>query len=207
MKVFYTFEITYHFSRNMHLAKSATLELRRRCQFLKWTFWLWRRRYYIWRYARVLDWQQYKVAGPVPFSPQLKAKIRAQIEEWQQTAPNSTEGKWLEVDAGLGYACFVSAEGEAFIEYWNEDLSPATEADRDRSVCGRTTALVLGLLNLPELATALPQRPPAAKNCSHCAGVGWHNVYLFYVICLICGGLGWRVWEGNIQKEREDSFT
>jgi hypothetical protein len=186
-----------HFSDAMDLNQPLKFSLHHCYLFFKETSTLWCRRYYIWRYARVLDWEQYKVEGPIPFPPVLKAKIRGQLEYRERQYPNSTDGKWLDVDAGLGYDCYVCEEGEAFMEHWKEDLSLATEEDRDRTVVGRTMALVLGLLNFPELAMALPRRPSYARDCGHCGGLGWHKFLLAYIICSTCGGLGWRVWEGE----------
>ena len=75
------------------------------------------------------------------------------------------------VDGGPMYCCFISPEGDAFIEsYWlDENLSTQVERSRRAEI----ETVVLGPRNLPFLAELVPQRPPDADTCCACSGKGF----------------------------------
>jgi hypothetical protein len=106
----------------------------------------------------------------------------------------SQDGTAIMVQGGPFYGCFLSPQGDAFIETYDFDLGPlpreSTKVDRSRRA--QVTTIVLAAKFDPTFAPLipqLPQRTPEAVACKSCDGTGWH--FGGKVICQPCCGLGW----------------
>jgi hypothetical protein len=130
-----------------------------------------------------------KLVELVQSSPQLRDHLKRCLSERRankQFKSLSGDGSALRVDGSLGYDCYVSPEGDAWIETY-DDLPPVA----DRSSRGRIMALVLGMRTQPLLGELLPSRTESAETCRACAGVGFIPIGPGRVICHDCCGLGW----------------
>jgi hypothetical protein len=118
----------------------------------------------------------------------IAAEIERRIDLIRNGAPGelSLDRKALMVSGGIGYACFIAPDGDAFLyEYDLED--PTIEYQRDRRA--QVLTLVLGSKHISELSTLLPSRPTSAPDCEACSGLG--RVTPIQILCDACHGLGW----------------
>lgn len=122
-------------------------------------------------------------------SKPIREYLQNRIAEIRDGSPGSLsdDGLALMVDGGLGYGCFVSPEGDAFVEEYFEEPTR-----RDGTRRGQIKALVLGMRRHPVLSELLPTRPEDAVSCDACTGEGFLKFNgVPYFICHQCCGLGW----------------
>jgi hypothetical protein len=133
---------------------------------------------------------------------ELRAFIQERIAAIKEGAPGdlSEDGSALFVHGGPMYECFISPDGDLFIETldWADG-----RVQLDRSRRAQIETLVLGALNYPILANFVPLRPPDAATCETCSGKGlvrlengnsktWHGSKTWPgSLCRPCSGLGW----------------
>jgi len=131
--------------------------------------------------------------GMIPDKARLKEIIQQRIAEVRAGAPGqlSPDGTALCVAGSLGCDCYVTPEGEAFIETY--DLGDASPPVPDRSRRGQIAALVFGSQNFPDLAAILPAPTADAISCRRCEGSGYMTVGPIkgFLLCTECCGLGW----------------
>ena len=122
------------------------------------------------------------------FPAEISNEIRARLEEARVRFPAalSLDQQALLVDGGIGYACFISPDGDVYYESY--DWTKDEPARVDRSPQAQLRVLVLGARLIPSLREMLPARPPAALSCAQCGGTGWQERIF---ICQTCSGLGW----------------
>jgi hypothetical protein len=122
------------------------------------------------------------------FPAELTNELRTRLAEARQRFPAalSKDQQALLVDGGIGYACFISPEGDVYYETY--DWSSDEPAQVDRSPQAQLRVLVLGARLFPSLRELLPVRPAQAAACAQCAGTGWQERIF---ICFGCSGLGW----------------
>lgn len=132
------------------------------------------------------------------FSDELKTKIQTRIDRAKKLHPAalSENGKAILVDGSIGYGCFVSADGDVFMEIYKLGTDEPSVFDRSRKA--QIAVLVLGSRTIPKLDEMLPERPSVAPDCKTCNGVGWIHQELFResigsngFLCPDCSGLGW----------------
>ena len=131
------------------------------------------------------------------FSPQLSSEIQARINRAVDSHPAalSDDRNALLVDGGIGYGCFVSPDGDIFMETY--DVGSDEPPTFDRSRRAEIACLKLGSRTLPQLAELLPSRPSDAPSCETCDGSGWlfqevfRNQAVDGMLCHECCGLGW----------------
>lgn len=98
------------------------------------------------------------------------------------------------IQGGPLYGCFLSPQGDAFVETYDYELGPTplewTKVDRTRRA--EITTVVLAAKHDSSFAsviTQLPQRTAHAIDCPLCHGAGWHLGGS--VVCHAYCGLGW----------------
>lgn len=132
------------------------------------------------------------------FPDELKTEIQARIDRAKKLHPAalSEDGKAILVDGSIGYGCFVSADGDIFMETYDVGTDEPSTFDRSRKA--QIAVLVLGSRTVPKLADLLPARPEDAPDCKTCGGNGWLHQELFRerlgsngILCQDCSGLGW----------------
>lgn len=132
------------------------------------------------------------------FPPELRTEIQSHIDQAKELYPASLseDGKALLVDGSIGYGCYVSADGDIFMETYELGTDEPSVFDRSRKA--QIAVLVLGSRTLPKLAEMLPKRPSDALDCTTCNGIGWLHQELFRerfdsngILCPDCSGLGW----------------
>ena len=126
--------------------------------------------------------------------PELKAEIQARFDRARQSHPSSLspDRTGIRVDGSIGYDCYVSPDGDIFMETY--DLSNDEPPVADRSREAQIACLILGSRTMPSLAQLLPMRPTEALTCDTCKGSGWlHHGVLGPrgILCHECSGLGW----------------
>jgi hypothetical protein len=126
--------------------------------------------------------------------PELKSEIQTRLDRAKESHPSSLspDRTAIRVDGSIGYDCYVSPDGDIFMETY--DLSNDEPPVADRSRQAQIACLILGSRTLPNLAQLLPIRPPEAPTCDTCEGVGWlHQGVLGPrgILCHECSGLGW----------------
>lgn len=130
-------------------------------------------------------------------SAQLRAYIQERIASIKEGAPGwlSGDGTALMVDGGPMYCCFISPDGETFIESYWTDENNSTLVDRSRRA--QIETLVLGSRNHPILAELVPPRTADADTCEACSGIGFVRFEHGRIktepilLCKHCSGLGW----------------
>jgi hypothetical protein len=118
--------------------------------------------------------------------------LQRQIAQIRRGAPGrlSSDGAAFCVFGSLGVDCYVSPDGDAFVEEY--DIGDDSPAIRIGGPHGRIKALVLGAQRYPVLSEFLPTRPEDAVACEVCGGEGFLNfITRGYFICHDCCGLGW----------------
>ena len=100
------------------------------------------------------------------------------------------------VYGSIGYGCYVSPDGDVYVETY--DIGSDAPPVIDRSRGAQIQVLILGSRYLPKLADLLPKRPPEVPECGKCSGSGrvlqgltvfgkdWEGL-----LCDECNGLGW----------------
>ena len=126
--------------------------------------------------------------------PEIKSEIQARFERAKESPPGrlSKDRKAVHICGSIGYDCYISPDGDIFMETY--DLSNDEPPVAERSRQAQIACLVLGTEYLPALAQLLPERPPDAPMCDTCKGVGWlHRGVLGPkgILCHDCSGLGW----------------
>jgi len=105
----------------------------------------------------------------------LYDKSRSEIEVG--TAPQwliSSDGTAVLTHGSIGYCCYISPDGEAFMEEVWDHPDPLTAPIRiNRSKRSHVAAIVLSLPNHPLLRELLPVQGPSSMSCGECAGEGW----------------------------------
>jgi len=134
-----------------------------------------------------------KLTGRWQVPQPLRAQIEKRIAEIKDSAPGSLsdDHSALMVDGGIGYGCFVSPNGDVFIEEYDPGSDEPSQFDRSRR--GQIIALVLGKRTLPALAEMLPVRTDDATTCEACSGSGFLTIGQLenFLLCKQCCGLGW----------------
>lgn len=132
------------------------------------------------------------------FPPELVTEIQTRLDRLKELHPNtaSQDRKALHVDGSIGYDCYVTPDGDVFMETY--DLGTDEPSVIDRSRAAQIAVFILGSRTLPMLAKLLPNRPPEAPACATCNGTGWIYQELFRqnfgnegILCNECSGLGW----------------
>src|SRR5688500_17177804 len=128
------------------------------------------------------------------FPSEIVRQIQVRLAEAQELYPAalSADRKSLLVDGGIGYGCYVSPDGDVFMETYEVSSDAPPLIDRSRGA--QITVLVRGSRTLPELAELLPERQPEAPSCAECGGSGRLHQEAFGgkgFLCLECCGLGW----------------
>ena len=128
------------------------------------------------------------------FSTELVNEIRARLDRAKELYPAalSKDRRSLLVDGGIGYGCYVSPDGDVFMETYDvgSDGPPVVDRSRDAQIA----VLMLGSRAMPGLAELLPERPSEAPACGKCGGAGWLHQEAFGsrgLLCDDCSGLGW----------------
>src|SRR4051812_34259257 len=96
------------------------------------------------------------------FPPELVKEIQARLDQAKKLYPNRVPpyDKAVMVDGSIGYGCFVSPDGDVFMESY--DIGTDDPPVYDRSRLAQIAVLVLGSRTMPKLAELLPKRPPEA---------------------------------------------
>jgi hypothetical protein len=141
------------------------------------------------------------------FPPELANELRVRLEEARARFPAalSRDQRALLVDGGIGYACFISPEGDVYYETY--DWTSDEPAQADRSPQAQLRVLVLGARLIPGLRDLLPARPADAQACPDCQGLGWQERIF---ICIACSGLGWLAQSNSSNKrgcQQSSEFT
>lgn len=133
------------------------------------------------------------------FPPELVSEIQARLERAKELYPGalSRDRKAVLVDGSMGYGCYVSPDGDVYMETY--DIGSEEPPVIDRSRRAQIAALILGSRTLPKLAELLPNRPPDAPTCVECNGIGRLHQELQQIfgkdwegfLCDKCSGLGW----------------
>jgi hypothetical protein len=132
------------------------------------------------------------------FPSDLSLEIQARIDRALKSHPGalSADRKALLVEGSFGHGCYVSPDGDIFMETY--DVGSDEPSTFDRSRRAQISCLKLGSRTLPQLAELLPPRPSDAPTCLTCGGSGWLLQELFEkqsagdgVLCHDCCGLGW----------------
>ena len=129
----------------------------------------------------------------VQFPPELKSEIQTRLDRARESDPSSlsSDRTAICVDGSIGYDCYVSPDGDVFMEKY--DLSNNEPPVTDRSRQAQIACLILGSRTLPNLAQLVPVRPADAPTCEKCKGVGWLHEVIWSggILCQDCSGLGW----------------
>ena len=133
------------------------------------------------------------------FTPELVSEIQARLDEAKKLYPAalSSDRKALLVDGSIGYGCYVSPDGDVYMETY--DIGSDEPPVIDRSRLAQIAVLILGSRTMPKLAELLPQRSPEAPACAECNGTGRLHQELRQTfgndwegfLCDKCSGLGW----------------
>jgi hypothetical protein len=126
--------------------------------------------------------------------PELKSEIQALFDHAKEESPErlSKDGRALHIYGTIGSECYISPEGDIYMETY--DIMGEEPPAEDRSRSAQLVCLILGSEHIPALAQALPTRPPDVPLCETCAGVGWLHPGKFGprgLMCHECYGLGW----------------
>lgn len=139
---------------------------------------------------------------PLVLSEPLLAALRARRELQRQATPPPQSSPRLEVekehdafllDPGMGPEIFLTADGRILIDERDWNGKPLREARSDEVV----SALVVGAqkTGIVELLELIPPRPENGIACHKCQGSRWVRLAPTMdgeVVCVWCGGLGWR---------------
>jgi hypothetical protein len=125
---------------------------------------------------------------------EIKSEIQARFERAKESNPGrlSKDRKALHICGSIGFDCYISPDGDVFMETY--ELSNDEPPVVDRSQHAQIACLILGSEYIPALAQLLPVRPSNASTCETCEGVGWlHRGALGPqgILCHDCSGLGW----------------
>jgi hypothetical protein len=122
---------------------------------------------------------------------EIADEVRKRIADAPQHRPGSLslDRKAIMVDGGIGYGCWVSPDGDIYMETY--DPLGYGEPVIDRSRRAQLLVLSLGARTLPQLRSLLPQKPAGVPPCSKCNGEGWFRAGELDFICQACCGLGW----------------
>jgi hypothetical protein len=125
---------------------------------------------------------------------ELKSEIQARFERAKESPPGrlSKDHKAVHICGSIGYDCYISPDGDIFMETY--DLSNDEPSVAHSSRQAQIACLVLGSEYMPALAQLLPDRPPDTPTCDTCKGIGWlHRGVLGPqgILCHDCSGLGW----------------
>ena len=128
--------------------------------------------------------------------PELANEIARRFERAKANGGSlSTDRTAVLVDGSIGYGCYISPDGDLFMETY--DIGSDEPPTVDRSYGAQIQVLLLGSRSLPQLAELIPQRPLAANDCSACNGTGRTHLELSRLfgsdgfLCQVCFGLGW----------------
>ena len=141
--------------------------------------------------------------------PELVPKLRELQAESKQffSDPIAESEDAVVMTLGLGDAMYLTLDGRVIIDEFSlaeKDDKPPREA---KDATEMYAAIVVGAKqrNAPELLSLLPSRPEAALDCAACENSGW---FVFgadapeslKVICLECGGVGWKGGDEHLFK-------
>ena len=137
-------------------------------------------------------WASFSKSMELP--PEIKSEIQARFDRIKKSCAAQLSGDRTAVPicGSIGYTCYISPDGDIFMETY--DLSNDEPPVADRSRLAQIACLVLGSEYMPALTQLLPNRPPGAPTCDTCKGVGWlHRGALGPkgILCHDCSGLGW----------------
>jgi len=129
-------------------------------------------------------------------SPELEKEIEARFQRAKAGLGSlSTDRTAVLVDGSIGYGCYISPDGDLFLETY--DVGSGEPPEVDRSYRAQIAVLILGSRNLPQLVDLIPQRPVDATDCSGCNDTGWTHREIYRhiggegILCEECFGLGW----------------
>ncbi len=122
---------------------------------------------------------------------ELANEIYERLEVAREHFPGavSADGTALLVDGGIGYGCYLSPDGDMYLETYDPIDEQPPVIDRSRRA--QITVMVLGARTTPGLGQLLPERPLGAPDCGKCMGIGRLLPDTFHVLCPDCCGLGW----------------
>jgi len=133
------------------------------------------------------------------FPPELVNEVQTHLDEAKERYPAalSKDRRALLVDGSIGYGCYVSPDGDVYMETY--DIGSDEPPVIDRSRHAQIAVLVLGSRTMPKLVELLPKRPPEAPACEKCNGTGRVHQELRQTfgknwegfLCDQCSGLGW----------------
>jgi hypothetical protein len=123
--------------------------------------------------------------------PAIAAELQRRIDYARIHRPGalSRDGKALRVDGSIGYDCWISPEGDVYLETYDMFTEDSPVADRSRRA--QLLVLSLGIRTFPDLESLLPSRPPEATDCADCKGKGKFHAGGHQFVCNPCCGLGW----------------
>jgi hypothetical protein len=123
--------------------------------------------------------------------PEIAEEVRRRVEHAHCHSPQhlSLDGKAIRVDGGPGYDCYISPEGDVYMETY--DLLSEDDTVADRSRRAQLLVFALGARTLPELRSLMPRRPVGVADCVKCLGEGRFPHPKVELICGVCCGLGW----------------
>jgi hypothetical protein len=128
----------------------------------------------------------------------IHAELTRRLEQSRHSAGSiywrSEDDTAIMVQGGPFYGCFLSPDGEAFIEEYHWEQGPPlrewTTVDRSRRAQIQTIVLAAKFdPMIAGLSPQLPQRTQNAVDCESCDGTGWR--FSGKLICESCCGLGW----------------
>jgi hypothetical protein len=129
--------------------------------------------------------------------PEIAKKVQERFDRIKAGLPGalSTDRTAIMVDGSIGYGCYVSPDGDVFVEEYDVGSDEPPTIDRSRRA--QISLLVLGSRTMSEPAQLLP-RPPDIPSCGKCDGVGRvHQEHFHFgdgqdgLLCDECFGLGW----------------
>ena len=135
----------------------------------------------------------------IKLPPEIAKKIQERFDRVKAERPASlsTDRTAIMVDGSIGYGCYISPDGNVFVEEYDIGSDDPPTIDRSRSA--QISVLVLGSRTMPELAQLLPKRPADTPPCQKCNGIGWVLQHVIKsndgspdgLLCDGCSGLGW----------------
>src|SRR4051794_5343167 len=100
----------------------------------------------------------------------IRDEVRRRWEFYRAHRPLmlSPDGKAIRVDGSIGYDCYISPDGDVYME--TETRANGYQLVVDRSRRAQLSVFALGSRTFPELEGLLPVRPAGAANCAECQG-------------------------------------
>jgi hypothetical protein len=121
----------------------------------------------------------------------LTEEMRNALRGWRANHPKMFDAEESENGVmyygSVGGGFIITFDGRLLQEDWHEHTVKEVTEPKER-----LTALVIAAERMPVFADLLPLRPPTARDCATCAGIGhWSPGQPHSFICADCGGVGW----------------